>query len=156
MENLTDRELSTLFRYDKTTGAIYEGERRVDTPAQFGYRRVRHKGRDYRAHRLAYFLVTGLWPPHDVDHKDLNRSNNVWTNLRPATRVQNQRNHRRSISNTSGIKGVSYVASRGKWLAQLRIGGKKVNLGRFPTKEEAEYVVRTARELHHGEFANHG
>ena len=101
--------------------------------------------------RLAGLALTG-----DVDHKDGNGLNCRRNNLRDASRAQNIHNASISASNTSGIKGVSWDASRGKWKAYIRTPGKQHQLGRFDAKEEAEAVVRTARERLHGEFANHG
>lgn len=43
----------------------------------------------------------------------------------------------KSPLNTSGITGVSWDSSRKKWLAQIRIDGKKKNLGRYCSQEDA-------------------
>lgn len=48
-----------------------------------------------KAHRLAWLWVTGEWPV-EVDHKDRNRANNRWSNLRHADDSTNQ--HNRGIS----------------------------------------------------------
>ena len=45
-------------------------------------------------------------------------------------------------SNVSGIVGVNWDKSRGKWQASIRYKGHKYNLGRFDNKEDA----RKARE----------
>lgn len=156
MRSLSVEELRSLFEYSPDTGAITSSEGRADLLRGDGYHVVRTHGRTYLAHRLAVLLMTGDWPTDIVDHRDLNRGNNVWANLRQATRRQNQQNHATQARNTSGVKGVSWVASRSKWVAQLSIDGRTKNLGRYQTKEEAEAVVRAARETYHGEFANHG
>ena len=41
------------------------------------------------------------------------------------------------VTNTSGREGVSYVKSRGNWLAQMKLNGKTVNLGRRKKFEDA-------------------
>ena len=58
-----------------------------------GYIRIELEGKKYQAHRLIWLLVTGIDPGDlTVDHKDRNRSNNVWTNLRLATPKQQSEN----------------------------------------------------------------
>lgn len=156
MRNSEAEEYLLRLKYCPDTGKITDNQGRVDVLRGDGYRAVRTHGETYLAHRVAVLLMTGEWPSQIVDHRDLNRGNNVWTNLRQASRRQNQQNHPMQTRNTSGVKGVSWVTSRGKWLAQLSINGRTRNLGRFQSKAEAEAVVRAARETHHGEFANHG
>ena len=72
---------------------------------------------NYRAHRLAWLYMTGEWPSQDVDHKDRNKANNRWINLREATRSQNMGNQSLRDCNTSGVKGVSWDKKTGKWVA---------------------------------------
>lgn len=96
----------------------------------------------------------GELPPDHlvIDHKDRDRTNNELSNLRLATIQQNSYNQEKH--STVGVKGV-YLCGRltKPWQAQIRIDGKKVNLGRFATKEEAAEAYRKAAIEHHGEFA---
>src|SRR5262249_23350106 len=64
-----------------------------------GYRRIRIKGREYRAHHLAWLHMTGKSCPVFIDHRDGNPSNNRWDNLRRATASQNCANRRRPRNN---------------------------------------------------------
>jgi hypothetical protein len=108
------------------------------------------------AHQISYALAYGTWPRGLVDHKDQNGLNNSPYNLRSATPGQNSYNQKGQCSNT-GVKGVTYKEHRNKpYFAQLRAGGKNVFAKDFATLEEAIVAVRAARELHHGEFCNHG
>ncbi len=111
----------------------------------------------YRAHHLAWLYMTGEWPNPFVDHRDLNKHNNVWTNLREATKSQNMANVGIIKSNKSGLKGVSrYRAgeSYGKpWQACIGKDGKSRHLGHFATKEEAHAAYVAAAENLFGEFA---
>lgn len=50
--------------------------------------------------------------------------------------------------NRKNIKGY-YKRSDGKYQAQIRIYGKKVNLGRFDTEEEAAAAYQEAKNLYH-------
>lgn len=52
---------------------------------------------------------------------------------------------KKPVTNTSGYKGVSYVAKRKKYRAYLGLGGKQINLGMYDTAEEA-YQARLAGE----------
>src|SRR5215467_8628570 len=57
-----------------------------------GRYKIRISGRNYWAHRLAFLWMTGEWPQGEVDHKNGNPTDNRWSNLRDATRPQNQHN----------------------------------------------------------------
>src|SRR5665213_554054 len=75
-----------------------------------GYVRVSILGRQYRAHRLAWFYMTGMWPVDEIDHEDRVRVNNQWLNLREATTGQNHQNLTPRSDNHSGMTGVSWAA----------------------------------------------
>ena len=49
-------------------------------------------------------------------------------------------------NNTSGYKGVTWDGNRGKWMAQIVFQGKKHNLGRYNTIEEAAAARKQAEE----------
>ena len=40
----------------------------------YGYIKIKVDGRFYRAHRLAWIYVHGVWPSKDLDHKDENKA----------------------------------------------------------------------------------
>jgi hypothetical protein len=121
-----------------------------------GYVVIGVMGKNYLAHHLAWLYMTGDWPEMDIDHKDGDRSNNAFSNLRLATKRQNQWNKAISPLNSSGEKGVSFDKSTQKWRGQVGLGDKRVHVGLFKTKEEATAAVRERRQELHGEFANHG
>jgi hypothetical protein len=107
----------------------------------------------YIAARLAWLMMTGNWPKPEVDHRDTDRSNDRWENLRQATGSQNQHNKPRQKNNTSGIKGVSWSEARKKWLAQICVRGKNRNLGRFETIEGAQAAYLRASDALHKEYS---
>jgi hypothetical protein len=125
-------------------------------PTPDGYVLIGIGGILYRANRLAWFYMTGIWPENLIDHKDTNRSNNAWLNLREATYVENSRNTGMRSNNTSGVKGVSWHKAARKWSAQINVCGKKTHLGLFSELEDAERTVVAARNELHAAFANHG
>jgi len=73
----------------------------------------------------------------DTDHKNTDRLDNRRSNLRTATRQQNERNRSSMNANTSGCRGVSFDKSRGKWAAYIKFNYRKIHLGRYDTFEEA-------------------
>ncbi|MCK1783035.1 HNH endonuclease [Pseudomonas sp. TNT11] len=118
-----------------------------------GYVYLKLHGQTYGAHRVAWMLITGLWPEGPIDHRDGDRSNNRQTNLRSATRAQNNANV--PGRGASGLKGVCYSKADRKWKAQLCINGKQTCLGYFHTPEQAHAAYQSAANQHQGEFSHH-
>lgn len=115
-----------------------------------GYVQIMIDQRNYLAHRLAWLYMTGLWPDDQVDHINHDKTDNRWSNLRPANDSQNQQNKpptRRSGS--SGLLGVTWSKAAGKWASQIKIEGRRIHLGLHETKEAAHQAyVNAKRELH--------
>jgi len=80
------------------------------------YRRIKINYKSYRAHRLAFFYMTGEWPKDQVDHEDGNGMHNWWNNLRLATQEKNQRNRKLQENNKSGVCGVFFDKETNKWV----------------------------------------
>jgi hypothetical protein len=120
-----------------------------------GYTVVKIGEKAYMAHRLIFMMHYG-YLPKIIDHVDGNKSNNNILNLRCATHGQNIQNSKLRKDNASRIKGVYWYPSRNKWLVQLRINGKIKHFGYFDSLDVAKLVIQSARNKHHGEFANHG
>lgn len=138
---LTQQILKNILKYDKYTGIftwlinikkIKFGDI-AGSITKNGYTQIMIDGKNYKAHRLAWLYVLGKWPENDIDHKDRNKSNNIWENLRDVTRSLNMLNTGLRIDNTSGVTGVSYVTSRKMWQADYC----GIRLGIFDSKEEA-------------------
>jgi len=88
-----------------------------------------------------------------VDHRDHNGLNNQRCNLRQATNQQNSRHQRKTIRNTSGFKGVSWVKYKCKWSARIWTSDKRVFLGYFNDKVAAAKAYDRAAKKYHGKFA---
>jgi hypothetical protein len=118
---------------------------------KMGARAIMIKGYLYYAHRLAWFYVYRKWPNGDIDHIDLNPENNAISNLRIATKSQNNANTRSRSHNILGIKGVS---KRGKKYAAMMTIKKRVTyLGLFKTPEKAHAAYLAKAKEVYGEFS---
>lgn len=113
-----------------------------------GYSIARINGHKVQMHRLIINAKDG----DVVDHINHNGLDNRKYNLRICTTAQNEWNARKSPRNTSGVKGVNYDKSRNKWRARISYNGKRIELGFFETKEEAEQARFKAEDELHGEF----
>jgi hypothetical protein len=111
----------------------------------------------HRGHHLAWLWMTGEWPDRFIDHKNLDKHDNRFSNLRLATKSQNMANCPASKRNQSGLKGVSrYRAGEryGKpWQSGIQHQGKKIHIGHFATKHEAHAAYVARAEKLFGEFA---
>lgn len=74
------------------------------------------------------------------DHIDGNTLDNRRKNLRPASRLQQMQNTRSRIGSTSKYVGVHLHKLTGKWRSQMRVNGKRIDLGLFSTPEEARDI----------------
>lgn len=117
-----------------------------------GYIYIRIDGRRYLAHRLAWLYVTGEWPEHQVDHRDLNPSNNKWSNLRAATDSDNKANRR---GHGALPKGVIFDRRRSvhPYYARIMVRGVFHHIGSFETAEQAAAAYSKAARKHFGQFA---
>ena len=116
------------------------------------YRSIRIFDWPFLGHRLAVLYMTGSWPEHGVDHKDLDGLNNRWTNLRPATKSQNGANTRIPQTNSTGFKGVS-TSYHGRFRATIRVDGRQKWLGYYDTPEEAHEAYCVAAVARSGAYA---
>ncbi len=87
----------------------------------------------------------------DIDHIDGDGLNNCKLNLRLATRAENCRNGRKR--STSPYKGVAFINSCGRWLAQIHVNGKHIHCGYHDTPEEAAGAYNRAALKYFGKFA---
>ncbi len=161
LEYIMDQQrLKHFLEYDPETGIwtwkvnngpVRAGDR-AGTLRSNGYRQIRIASKFYFEHRLAFLYMIGRWPDPEGEHRNRKPSDNRWTNLREATRTQNQQNHGETKSKT-GYRGVYLETRTGRFYAQIKVNKKIIGLGTFDTPEEANEVRVKATVLHHGEFA---
>ena len=130
-------------RYAGATAGRLDGE---------GYLRVTltRGGRKHflYAHRIVFALINDRWPVDRVDHEKGVEAGNRITNLREATTAQNGQNRKLDAHSTSGFAGVGKSSWRG-WQARIGVGGRRIWLGHFATREEAVVAYLKAKaELH--------
>jgi hypothetical protein len=87
-----------------------------------------------------------------VDHRNREGLDNRKSNLRLATRSQNNCN-RKQMQGTSKYRGVCYNKRTKKWRAAISFNGMYKHLGLFETEEEAGRAYDEAAKELHGEFA---
>lgn len=100
------------------------------------------------AHHLAFLWMTGGWPAFGVDHRDGDRTNNRWANLRLANQSQNLQNAPHWGHNTSGHIGVGQ-RDYGAWRATITIDGQYHHIGTYSTFEAARDAYLTAKAKLH-------
>jgi hypothetical protein len=106
----------------------------------------------HRAHRLAWFYMTGE-RPESVDHANRIKSDNRFCNLRASTLQQNNCNKGLTVRNTSGVLGVSWCKKRCRWKVQVKSFGHDFYFGMFDDIELAGLVAEEARAKIHGDYA---
>ena len=152
MAHLDYERIQAVLQYDPLTGSFSRktGKRKIGWLAH-GYINIGIDGQKFRAHRLAWILMTGAWPDLCIDHINGDRADNRWENLRLATSSQNQQNRHTRKDSRVGLKGVTEF--RDRWKAQIKIGGRQTHLGMFESKEDAHLAYQKAALRCFGEYA---
>ena len=150
--------LDELFIFDSTIGffnRVSRGRAKAGSRAGFvdvhGYRRICVSGVKLYEHHLVWFYIHGEWPT-ELDHKDGDRSNNAFSNLRLADRSENNFNAERPVG-ASGLRGAYLDKRTMRWYSHIQLRGQVIHLGMFDSAEEAHQAFMTAVDRYHGEFA---
>lgn len=101
-----------------------------------GYCRVNFNGIMVFYHVIIWILSTGKDIPQgmEIDHINGNKIDSRIENLRLVTTRQNQQNQK--IHREGQLVGCYFNKSKGKYQSQIKIGEKKVFLGRYETEQE--------------------
>ncbi|MEO1538495.1 MAG: HNH endonuclease signature motif containing protein [Pseudomonadota bacterium] len=119
-----------------------------------GYHHGKIMGKLYKAHRVIWALESGSWPSSCIDHKNKDRTDNRFDNLREATRAENSRNRSALAGSSSKYLGVSWCKMNEKWLARIEVNGRQLSLGSFLSEAQAAKAYDAAAVKHFGEFAS--
>lgn len=151
--------IAKAFAYDPDTGVLSYREPRgtqpagrpAGTPVAGGLRVMTSAGPTF-AHRVIWHMMTGEWPQHPVRHINGDKLDNRWSNLEVRVPLRIRDGFTRKPiplkQNQIVAHGISEVVMRKQDLtffeANAVIGGERVFLGRFRSKEQAQDVFRKA------------
>ena len=153
---LTREEAQQVLDYNSDTGLLTwkfaKGNRKAGAKAgsidSYGYLQLSINSKRYKAHRIVWLLIYGSWPNGEIDHIDGDKLNNRITNLRDVSSQINAWNRTLAQKNNStGYRGVT--KHRNKFMADIKVCGKKIYLGLFDTPELAHQAYLQAKTKHH-------
>lgn len=151
---ITQDELRELLHYDPNTGLftwIKKTSNRIKvgdiagSVSDTGYIDIRLNRQLFRAHRLAWLYVYGIWPAHVIDHINHVRTDNRLCNLRDVPITVNASNVSDRSSSVSGYTGVTWCKSSRKWRAKIQANGKYHHIGRFENLTDAVQAYLSAK-----------
>ena len=159
-KTLSANRLRKLLKYAPATG-VFRWRVRTGRPSTVGhvagsihppkgYRQICVDGKIYRANRLAWLYMTGKWPKLEIGYINRNTSDTRWANLRAMT--PSQRGATSRTRNKLGVRGV-WITKSGKYVARIKVAGKKKYLGSFDTIEKASVAYTRAAKDAFGQFA---
>ncbi len=162
--------LKTLVQYDPEEGVLVWIKKtspksrvclgsKVGSIGTEGYLQTKIYQRQYKVHRLIWFLVHGLWPPYFIDHIDGDTSNNRLSNLRLADESQNQQNRKKNNTyagkvTSSKYKGVCWNKDCQKWMAMIKHKGKSITIGYFESELVAGEAYNKKAKKYFSDYAN--
>ncbi|MDE2105455.1 MAG: HNH endonuclease [Patescibacteria group bacterium] len=158
---LTCDELRRILRYNPETGDFFwlvSLSKRAPVGKKAGWVNTSSAGKrikiainnnDYMAHRLAWLYMTGEWPKYEIDHINMDGTDNSWKNLREATSYQNQCHRGIQSNNKSGVTGVCWDSKHQDWIAFIN----KRHIGHFKKFSDAVKARKNAVKKLHGEFS---
>jgi hypothetical protein len=125
------------FSIDENTGVITRMDRANSNGSydKDGYLIIKIKTKQFKSHRLAWFLYYNEWPNGEIDHINRVRTDNRKCNLRVTDRLGNVMNINRAANKDTNVVGVYIDKTKGlKKVFALR---HKRKTFRFYTLDEA-------------------
>jgi hypothetical protein len=138
----------------KTWNSRFAGMR-TGSLSPIGYLDIGIDGKLYKAHRIAWVIMTGEHPTNQIDHINHDKSDNRFSNLRAVTYEENRRNNGLRADNTSGHNGINWDERRKVWRVRATLKGKEHHLGLFTNIDDA--IAARAKFNEDNDFhKNHG
>jgi len=139
--------LQKKYSYDPVSGNIsnkHSGRIVSGVKQRNGHLRMHVLGRQHQLHRVAFALSSGRWPHDQIDHANLDKTDNRLENLRECNGSQQQWNSPAYKRRGEALpKGVYRVGN--KYKASVTVSG-------FSTPDEAKAARDAAAKILHGEF----
>lgn len=121
-----------------------------------GYKIVCADGRKYLEHRVIWEEANGPIPEGlEVDHINGEVGDNRLENLRLVTHAENMMNKQCPKNNSTGVMGVRWHKTNKKYVVEIQVNRKRINVGSFACFDEA-VAARKAAEKQYGFHENHG
>jgi len=98
-------------------------------------------------------VILGAKKGDEIDHINNDPLDNRKCNLRLASRSLNEGNKPPRKGTSSKYKGVSLDGKTQKWRAQISVGERHINIGRFDDEREAAMAYDAQAEIAYKEFA---
>ncbi len=114
-----------------------------------GYARSTIQGKSVQMHRL----IMAARECDEIGHVNGNKLDNRRKNLRFGKHSDHTANQQMHVNNKSGLKGVSWDKTRGKFRVTIRKDYKKIHVGRFDDLEAAARAYNRAALNYFGKFA---
>lgn len=130
----------------------YQAGTVCESPATNGYLKCTYKGVQYLQHRLAWFLHYKEQPPKQIDHINLDKSDNRIINLRATDVSKNQMNIKVHERSKTGIKGIMPVRGGALFRAEVCVDGKRIQKHSKSITVFKAWLKEMRPKLH-GEFA---
>jgi hypothetical protein len=92
-------------------GEVYEG---------VPYYQVAVAGKKCYVHRIVWEMHNGPAGDSEIDHENLNKTDNRAGNLRRITHARNMRNCKMQHNNSSGVTGVDFDPVKNRWRAKWK------------------------------------
>lgn len=153
-------EIKKLLDYNPTTGVftwkVYRSPscragHIANTLNDGGYIVITINRIKWYGHHLAWYFMTEniIQKPYELDHKNRIRTDNSFTNLRIATRSQNNINSKRK----EGKYPRGVMKNKKKYTAYIDVSNKRYYLGTYNTVQEAKNIRDIKAKEYYGEFA---
>ena len=128
----------------KAAGSINRAGRRIVSVV---------KGEQFIATRVIWKMVTGEDPPDFIDHENQIKDDDRWSNLRAATKAQNEYNTGVRKNSRTGYKNVCFSSRENLFRAYITKDRKQYHIGYYSSPEAAHNAVVVATPKYHGSFS---